>query len=82
VTEVRVGDGAVLGTFSAGTQASGVVFDGLDIWVSCAGSVVRLQASTGAPVATYTVGGGPYGISFDGASVWVANTQLGTVSKL
>jgi DNA-binding beta-propeller fold protein YncE len=58
-----------------------VAFDGTNIWVSCSGSVVKLQAATGSLLGTFSEGG-PYGVAFDGANIWVSNIRLGTVSKL
>ena len=86
VTKLRASDGAVLGTFSAGSNPIGMAFDGANIWVANNGSntVTKLRASDGACVGTctFTVGLYPFGIAFDGANIWVANWGGNTVTKL
>jgi DNA-binding beta-propeller fold protein YncE len=63
---------------------SGVVFDGVNIWVSNRfnNTVTELRASDGSNRGTVSVGGQPIGITFDGADVWVTNSGSNTASKL
>jgi DNA-binding beta-propeller fold protein YncE len=73
-----------LGTFTAGTNPSGIAFDGANIWVTNWGSsnVMKLRASDGATLGTFAVGTNPYGMVFDGANIWVTNYGSSSVSKL
>ena len=85
VTELSASTGAVLGTYTVGTQPFGVAFDGANIWVTSGGNgtVTELSASTGAVVGTYPAGNLPLGVAFDGTNIWVVNqTTPGTVTKL
>lgn len=80
-------------TFSAGAGATGVAFDGQDIWVanSIDHTVSRL-ARDGTISGTFPVGTGPFALAFDGENIWVANSGIetpgseplepGTLSKL
>ncbi|HEX7959288.1 MAG TPA: PEGA domain-containing protein, partial [Terriglobales bacterium] len=72
------------GNFTVGGSPQGVLFDGLNIWVtnSADGTVSKLRASDGAALGTFAVGGNPHGIAFDGVNVWVANTGDNTLTKL
>jgi hypothetical protein len=62
-------------TFSVGSEAAGVAFDGASIWVAngYANTVSKLRASDGANLGTFSVGGSPAGVAFDGANIWVIN---------
>jgi len=42
VTELRVSDGTILASFSAGMLPVGVAFDGANIWVACMGQVRKM----------------------------------------
>jgi hypothetical protein len=42
VTELRVSDGTILGSFSVGMLPDGVAFDGANIWVACMGQVRKM----------------------------------------
>ena len=72
------------GNFPVGGLPQGVLFDGLNIWVtnSADGTVSKLRASDGAALGNFPVGGSPHGIAFDGSNVWVANTGDNTLTKL
>ena len=69
---------------NVGSVPTGVVFDGVNIWVSNFGSanVTKLRASDGTVLGTLPVGDEPFAVAFDGANVWVANGGSNTVSKL
>ena len=72
------------GNFSVGGLPQGVLFDGLNVWVtnSADGTVSKLRASDGLTLGTFAVGGSPHGIAFDGVNIWVANTTDNTLTKL
>ncbi len=87
VTKLRASDGAVLGTFSAGSNPIGMAFDGANIWVANNGSntVTKLRASDGVCVGTCTFSVGNYptsGVAFDGANIWVTAYRGNNVTKL
>jgi hypothetical protein len=67
----------VLGTYPVGTAATGIAFDGTNMWVANRGdnTVTKLLASTGAILGTFTVPALPYGVAFDGTSVWVTSSK-------
>src|SRR5712692_4093497 len=85
VTELRASDGALLGTFSVGSQPNAVAFDGANIWVANqnTNNVVRIGHTKLGPavLGSFTVGQAPQGIAFDGANIWVASSD-GSVTKL
>jgi DNA-binding beta-propeller fold protein YncE len=82
VNKVRTTDGLVLGTYSVGTDPTGIAFDGTSMWVANRGdnTVSRVQASNGKTLGTFTVPALPYGVAFDGSSIWV--TSSGGVAEL
>lgn len=84
LTKLRASDGAVAGTYAAGTGSLGVAFDGANIWVSSFGEnkVVKVRASDGANQGAFTVGSGPGSLAFDGSSVWIANYSSGDVTRI
>ena len=63
-------DGMSQGTFSVGTQAEGVAFDGTNIWVANFGSnsVTELRASDGGTLGTSPVGSQPTDVAFDAST--------------
>lgn len=71
-------------SFSVGTNAQNVAFDGANIWVVNVGdnTVTKLAAATGQLIGTYAVGSQPLGIAFDGTNMWVVNSFSGSVTKL
>ncbi len=84
MTGLLASTGAVVGTYSVGTNPYGVAFDGTNIWVAnqTSSSVTKLLASSGAVVGTYTLGAGGSGVLFDGANIWVTNFSGNTVIKM
>jgi hypothetical protein len=88
VTQLRVRDDAIVGTFAVGKLPNGIAFDGANIWVSNAGSntVTRLRVSeegTDPRSETFAVGSYPVnGVAFDGANIWITNGVSNTISKL
>src|SRR5437016_8861949 len=64
VTKVRAKDGVVLASYPAGGPASGIAFDGENVWVSNPESdkVTKIRASDGSIVGSYTVGKSPDGL--------------------
>ena len=69
---------------NVGSVPTGVVFDGVNRWVSNFGgaNVTKLRANDGTVLGTFPVGDEPFAAAFDGANVWVANGGSNTVSKL
>ena len=67
----RANDGKVLGTFSVGNNPWGLVFDGMNIWVTATvgNNVTELRARDGALLGTYNAGFVPIGMAFDGVNV-------------
>jgi DNA-binding beta-propeller fold protein YncE len=88
VTELRVTDDAVVGTFAVGKLPNGIAFDGANIWVANAGSntVTKLRVSEAGNeprLETFPVGSFPVnGVAIDGANIWVTNGVSNTISKL
>jgi YVTN family beta-propeller protein len=78
----QVGSGN--GTYTVGSNPSGLVFDGTSIWVAnySSNNVSKLNPASGAVIGTYNVGTGPHDIAFDGTSIWVANLGSDNVMKL
>lgn len=77
--------GLVAGTTYGGlaSGASGVVYDGANMWVSGAyGSSVSKVTSTGATTTYSGTGNSPYSIAFDGTNTWTANYTGSSVSKI
>lgn len=62
-------------TFAVGSQPTGIVFDGLHIWVAndSSGTVTKLQANDGTVLGTFSAGTYPHGLAFDGVNIWVPN---------
>ena len=82
VTKLNASDGALVGTYTVGSNPLGIAFDGANIWVantaatpspSCAqrDRPGHLSPSVPAP-----------GIAFDGANIWVTNNGSGTVTMI
>lgn len=71
-------------TFSVGSFALGIAYDGANMWVpsETTNSVMKLRANDGAVLGTFTVGNYPDGVAYDGANIWVANANDATVTKL
>jgi len=67
-----------------GKNPYGVVFDGVNVWVSnqASNTISKLRASDGATVGTYPVGVSPQGIAFDGNDIWVANYIDNNITRL
>jgi len=93
--QLRRSDGALLGTFTTGTNPNTEAFDGTNIWVNVAGTpafgqnALDLYDGTGAEVNSFTPDGvprstiGTAGLVFDGASMWCSfNSGPPGVSKL
>jgi DNA-binding beta-propeller fold protein YncE len=83
LTKLLASSGAVVGTFTVGSGAEGVAFDGANIWVGDQfnNNVTKFRASDGSTIGVFNTVN-PVGIAFDGANVWVANGAGNTVSKL
>jgi len=83
VEKLRASDGALLGTFAAGSGPGRMAFDGANIWVANYGSnnVTKIRASDGSTLGTLSVGTHPFGVAFDGGSVWITNTTSNNVTK-
>ena len=67
-----------------GSQPSGIVFDGNDLWVAGLGTntVTRIDARHGfSNDITALTGSNPAGVLFDGDTVWVANGGTNTVQS-
>jgi YVTN family beta-propeller protein len=56
--------------------------DGTHVWVTDAGGVSEIEASSGAVIRTIHVGREPGGVSSDGTRVWVTNNFEETVSEI
>jgi len=71
-------------TAATGSNPSGIVFDGSNLWVANHGSgtITRHRAIDGALQATVSVGSGPAALAFDGVYVWVANQDDDTVTRV
>jgi DNA-binding beta-propeller fold protein YncE len=89
VTRLRASDGAAAGIFAVGDGPSGIVFDGLNVWVTNNGddNVMALRRSDGALLATLDVGRSPFGVAVSlldlvGSALWVANAGADTVSVI
>ena len=81
--KVRASDGAILGTFSAGTDPRGIAFDGTAIWVaSFVGAVRKFRATDGALLGTFPVPGNLTELIFDGSSIWVSQFSNDTLTRL
>ena len=74
VMKLRASDGVNVGTFSVG--AGPLVFDGANIWVGLADSVIKLRASDGVNLGTFVVDGDSSAIAFDGTNIWVAVSNV------
>ena len=81
---MRASDGALLGTFPAGSGPWGLVFDGANIWIADheGNTVTQLRASDGTVLGVLAVGTAPLYLTFDGANIWVTNEGSDTVSKI
>ena len=82
VTKVRASDGERIASYPVG--ASGVVFDGTNVWVGNGAdmTITRLRASDGQLVDTFRVDGRPSAMVFDGDTVWVGYSKLdGSLSR-
>ncbi len=77
-------NGGNVGTFTVGTNPSGICYDGTNIWVSnySSANVTKIVALTGVIVGTYTTGNGPTNLCFDGVNIWITNQSSTTVTKL
>ena len=83
VTKIRASDGAVLGTFPAGTSPAGIAFDGVHMWIAnqdkqSVTKMLRLMVRFGSA----RVGFSPFAVTFDGANIWVANLGDSSVTKV
>jgi len=80
----QVGNG-VSGTYAAGSNPAGILFDGNNLWVASytgANNLTKINPASGAVLANYAVAGSHVGIAFDGTSIWVANRSGSSVSKV
>jgi len=70
-----------VGPLGGSTAASGIAFDGTNMWVTRKGcnDVTKLSPS-GAKLGTFPVGPTPTGLAFDGARMWA--TRSGAVVEL
>jgi hypothetical protein len=75
--------GAVLGTYSVGTDAVSAAYDGANVWVAgyASGNVTKLRASDGVVLGTFTVGGSPQAVMFDGTNIW-ASVNTATAAEV
>jgi YVTN family beta-propeller protein len=81
---LRVADGSLVMTVTAGITPTALAFDSAKMWVANQGSntVSAFRVSDGSLVGTYSVGSAPQGIAYDNANMWVTNSNDGTVSVL
>ena len=82
IVELDASDGSVITTHPIGPGGSGMVFDGVDLWVTGENTVHRISPSSGVVIGTYPVGEAPSAVAFDGDAVWVTNEGDGTVTRL
>src|ERR1051326_7329980 len=84
VTKINAKDGGVIESYPTGSPASGITFDGQNVWVSNIESnkVTKLRAIDGSNAGSYKVGKAPDGLLFDGEFIWVANSGTNTVTKI
>jgi hypothetical protein len=70
VTKLNVSDGSLVGSYDVGGNVyGGLVFDGVNMWVSTLSSVVKLLASSGVSLGTYAVSSTSG--AFDGTNIWL-----------
>jgi hypothetical protein len=73
--------GAVIGTFTVGSEPNAIAFDGTNMWVTLQGGTVVEVASDGTVGTTVALQSGPSGIAFDGMNMWIT-AHDGTVYTL
>lgn len=68
-------NGTVLDSYPLpnGGNVWGIEFDGANIWVTQAGSLLEYRASDGTQLLNLNFGGVQEGVAFDGVNVWVAD---------
>ena len=73
-----------MGTYSAGTTANGIAFDGVNMWVTnwYSNTVTKLRASDGTLLGSFATPPGPNAIAFDGADMWITSYYNATVNKM
>ena len=65
-------------TFTTGSHANGVAFDGANVWVANSNTVTKLRAADGVILGTFDLGS-PWSLAFDGANIWVGQYYGGIV---
>ena len=80
-------DGSIVGTYSAGTQANGMAFDGTNLWVANqtdTGTITKINPTTGATIGTYANSSAqPIALAYDGnGHIFSANYTGGNISKI
>ena len=83
--KLRSSDGARLLTLTTPDAATGLAFDGANIWIANPHqhSVTKLRARDGVKLGSFNVGLSPgLGLAFDGANIWVSNSFDNTITKL
>jgi len=81
VVKLRVSDRTIQGTFSAGSAAGAILYDGANLWVTNSATVTRLDLN-GTVTGTFSVGSNPASLVFDGSSLWVSNSGSNNVMKI
>ncbi len=88
VAKLSAATGAILGTYTVGTQPLGVTFDPStnSIWVAnnASDSVTQLSAANGTVLGTYPTEADPRTLVFDSQtnSIWVTNRGSNSVTKI
>src|SRR5882757_2584235 len=85
VTRLRASDGTMEGTFAVGHAPTGILFDGINIWVANQNddTVTKIRPSDGATLGTFpTHGDLSLELAFDGANIWVTADFSESVTKL
>ena len=70
-------------TFTVGSSAEDIAFDGTNMWVTnYGGNTVTELSPTGATLGTSPWATSPVGIAFDGTNMWVTNGSGNSVTEL
>jgi len=67
-----------------GNQPSGLMFDGVDLWVTnfADDTLKKHRTVNGSVIGFVGVGAGPSALAFDGVNIWITNETANTVQKL
>ena len=84
VTQFRVRDGELLGTFPVGRRPLGLAFDGVHLWVAneADGTLTKLRAADGFEQPEAVASSCPWGVAVAREYLWVTNHGDNRVTKI